>query len=144
MKKMILFVLTSMALTAQAYMPIHITSRTEYQSGYGCVFELANYDTSRYAIEWRYSEKSYDWMNTDVSSGKSLPAAAIDACSGSTCTLKAKHFQKNKPHYFAAREFIDENKNGLHDDGEFTREWSQPSQVYGSPDFINRCSFASY
>lgn len=141
MKKMILFILASLAVSAQAdfYHPIYISTRT-ISPGESCTFQLSEVDF-RYATEWRYSDTSYDWMNTNVGSAKPLPETVAKNCSGSTCTVKAKHFQRNRPYYFSARQFIDENNNGTYDHGEFARDWSPAIQVGTGNDFNHRCTF---
>lgn len=135
MKKMILFALSflTFASQAQAFMNIYISQRTIYLNQ-SCHFQLSEVD-SRYAIEWKYS------LDNDVNSIKSLPEKAFAKCSTDKCTVYAKDFKKDIPYFFSARQFIDANNNGRYDDGEFTRDWSNPVPTVDGADFNNRCTF---
>lgn len=144
MKKAILFAFATFALSAQAdfYHQMFIANRTALSQGKGCTFELAEVD-SRYAIEWRYSDSSAVWMHSSIDSGKPLTEEMATHCFGATCTVKATHFQKNRPYYFAARQFIDDNNNGAFDRGEFTREWTPAIQIASKDGYIHACTFSN-
>ena len=135
MKKMIFLTLSFLAFAteSQAFMNVFISRRTinPYSS---CHFQLSEVD-SRYAIEWKYS------LDNDTNSIKALPEKAIAKCSTDTCTVYSKDFERNVNYFFSARQFIDANNNGRHDDGEFTRDWSNPTLVNNGPDYNNRCTF---
>lgn len=164
---LISILLSSLTALSATYTPLYISNRTEQTQGAGnpnaCVLNLANVD-SRFAIEWRVLEANPNWMTNIHNAGYRVVASNGTECSGATCfthgdrdakkfTNKAKateyiddngqihSFKAYVPYYFAARHFIDENKNGVWDNGEFVREWTPSLSAAGSGDYIQRCTF---
>ncbi len=172
MKLLILgsFLLSATAAFSAPYRQIYIASRTEQNQGAGtpnsCYLQVAEYD-SRYAIEWRVSSSSPTWMITNPNSGFLITAGgdtATDCRSLSTCFVHGdrgiagselattyinasglkQSFKANIPYYFAARQFIDDNGNGVWDRGEFIREWTPALTVTSSADYNHRCTFNTF
>lgn len=168
MKKLIFaiaFISASFSQAHSQYSAMYISSRTEMNQGAGtpntCTLELGEYDLN-YAIEWQVSDISPLWTETNPFSGHKITNDNDTACSNTTsCFVHGQrsyskasmyinkqgvkeHFQPNKAYYFAARQFIDSNKNGNQDPGEFVREWSRPVQVTNSSDYNHRCTFNTF
>lgn len=167
MKKMILLaiLLSSTAAFATPYRNMYVAVRTVQNIGSGtpnsCLLQLAEYDLN-YAIEWQVSDIGPEWTETHPSSGRKIVTDDFTACSNTTsCSIhgernyskasmfinkqgQKEYFKPHKDYYFAARQFIDSNKNGTQDPGEFVREWSTPTQVFNSGDFNHRCTFNTF
>lgn len=136
MKKLVTFILILTSNYAMAaYAPPFIFLRSISTSQKACEFELENINRD-FAIEWQFSDSDPYWTVSASSSGQQI-------CENATsCLVKyAKgQFVKNRPYYFNARQFIDDNDNGRRDAGEFFREWS-PVLILKNNDYIHRCTF---
>lgn len=167
MKKMILlftFLSTTTALSA-GYSPMFIMNRTITPGANSCFLQLAGYDMN-YAIEWQVSDIGPNWTETHPFDGRKVINEEYTNCSNridcyvhgqrgsnfpsegaASMFINAKgqkeYFQPNKAYYFAARQFIDSNKNGNQDPGEFVREWSTPTHTIGG-DSNDRCTFNTF
>lgn len=165
-----LILLSSAAAVAAPYHQMYISNRTEQNQGAGtpnsCVLGVSDYD-GRFAIEWRVYDHNPLWMQESPNSGYRLVASNGTNCAKTICfthgdrdaktfkdTAKASQyvdqdgqiqsFKPFIPYYFAARQFIDDNANGIWDQGEFVRDWTPAIQVYNSADYVNRCTFNEF